>query len=412
MLLLLLPLTVLVLLNATIFLLWRARARAPASPGPVVESVEKLSAPSTSGAVRAVVRGRGFGSPDTNAVAVLFGVGTGAYARVLTHNATAVVCEVPPSPYPGIGYAVRVRVRVQVRSHSPGGFVAWRTSPLADATSDDNNGDGAWWTYAPSAAPTRAANVMLAWLYERDPWPMLAVTRLFAERLGPAWRIQLIAAPHVVAQYTRDPFVQEQRAAGRLEVVLRPRAGRREYARLQLDPAYWRSVHGDRVLVYQSGTVPCRDAVHDISEFFAYDYVGSPWCDSALRGGNSGLSLRNRTAVIRLLEKHADKIREKLSNPEWLFEDVFLSLSSFLLLCCCLCLILGMFLFDRQAWNVLWGTHGAQERGAAVQRGERVRWRHAVGRPQAVGVDPRGCVAHSSADVLRSVWCGRSSTRT
>ena len=50
-LLLLLPLAVLVLLNATIFLLWRARARAPASPGPVVESVEKLSAPSTSGAL-------------------------------------------------------------------------------------------------------------------------------------------------------------------------------------------------------------------------------------------------------------------------------------------------------------------------------------------------------------------------
>lgn len=320
-LLLLLP-PVVILLNAGIFLLWRHTASGPTNEPtvPVVLSVEGTA----SDAVHAVVRGRGFGTPATDEVAVLFGAGaSAAHARVVSHNATAVVCEVPPSPYPGIGYAVRVRVRVQVRSRVGGG--AWRTSALADEHDSDSAG-GAWWTYAPCVPPTRVANVMLTWAYDRDTRRTLAVTRLFAARLGPAWRIQLVAAPEVVAHYTRDRFVQEQRAAGRLELALRARAGRREYARLQLDAAYWRSVHGDRVLVYQTDTVPCRDAAHNISDFFAYDYVGSPWCDTGLRGGNSGLSLRNRTAVLQLLERHADKVRTKLSDPKWFFEDVFLSL--------------------------------------------------------------------------------------
>lgn len=263
--------------------------------------------------------GLGFDDPR-RAVEVHFG--RRQEARVVRRTEYGVVCEVPASEYAGIGYATQVRIRVRVQRRVAG----WAHAAFANASQ-------AWWTYPATLPPTRVANVATALVWRSDDRVLLRVLRLFGRRLGRDWRFQLFVYPDVSPAFRTDAFVAAELENGRLEITPRPRLGYTEFARAQLDPAYWEPVHGDRILSFQSDSVPCSHTPYEITDFYNYSYVGAPWCDFSVRGGNSGLSLRNKTTIIRMLREHKDIFDARLVDQSFIMEDVAISLFSLLSPC-------------------------------------------------------------------------------
>ena len=321
-------------------------------------------------------------SDAARAVEVHFGPRT--RARVVRRTQHGVVCAVPPSEYAGIGDATRVRLRVRVqRPHGRRG--GWTDAVFANASR-------AWWTYAATVPPTRVANVATALVWRSGDAQLLRVLRLFADRLGRDWRIQLFVYPDVAPAFRDDAFVAAELESGRLEITPRARLSYVQLARAQLDPAYWEPVHGDRILVVQGDAVPCSHTPYHISDFYNYSYVGAPWCYFSVRGGNSGLSLRNKTTIINMLRDHKDVFDAYLANPAFVMEDVAICLS-FL---SCLSLPLFFLSSHTHACGSLHrrGGHQVQPRLCTQGRGPQVQCRDAVladpvGRAPAVVRHPR-----------------------
>lgn len=64
--------------------------------------------------------------------------------------------------------------------------------------------------------------------------------------------------------------------------------------------AFWHRVQGEKVLLFQFDSVLCSNSSWKINDFLDYDFIGAPWAD----GGccNGGLSIRNRTKILQMLE--------------------------------------------------------------------------------------------------------------
>lgn len=71
-----------------------------------------------------------------------------------------------------------------------------------------------------------------------------------------------------------------------------------DYNRLLTSKEFWESVPFDKVLITQMDAEILR---HGIEEFIPYDYVGSPWKFQE-HGGNGGLSLRSKAAMLKVIE--------------------------------------------------------------------------------------------------------------
>jgi len=308
---------------------------------PVVAGVRPLPDYDDSGREIVEILGRNLGGPEDN-VSVYFG--SSRQAEILSRTPISIICVLPPSPYPGIGYDVAVRARVRVVGKEDSLQVKKRGKPLQWGRESEFNprDDDGMWVYRATKPATEVSNVMVSWLYERNSDYVISVIKLFSDRLGSNWRIQLFMHKRVAWRYLNDPWIIAQIGDGRLEFVM-DTFDYKSYARKQVDADYWKSLHGDRVLTFQSDSVPCSGSKHDISEFFGYTYVGAPWCTSSINGGNSGLSLRNRTAFISMLEQHKDIINTKLSDPNWVAEDVLICLFHILQCMSLFCLLFHRF---------------------------------------------------------------------
>jgi hypothetical protein len=67
----------------------------------------------------------------------------------------------------------------------------------------------------------------------------------------------------------------------------------------------WESVIAENVLLFTGNGVFCGDSKSKVEDFLAYDYVGVPWHKlHGVGGDGSSHSLRKRSDMIRILEKH------------------------------------------------------------------------------------------------------------
>ena len=251
---------------------------------------------------------------------VLFGRQRAKILRLNPSN-NSVVCEVPPSPFAGIGWSTVVTVKLLVLK----GHAAITKEAINKASRSICRTFTNIWTYEPTTPPTRVSNLGVLWITERTG-VALKVLRLFERRLGPDWRFQVFVAEDLSTYYFSSPYIRDLVDEGRLELVSWPRITREQYARLCVDPSFWEEeVNGDRVLMFQTDSVPCSGSLHDISEFYDYDFVGAAWPDAEY-GGNGGLSLRNRTALIQLLKAHSSEIMNWTKSSKWTAEDVLICL--------------------------------------------------------------------------------------
>lgn len=75
------------------------------------------------------------------------------------------------------------------------------------------------------------------------------------------------------------------------------------YSDLLMTSQFWNCLPGEKILVFQADTWIFKDNIND---FMKFDYIGSPWCwckPIGKVGGNGGLSLRTKQAMINLCIK-------------------------------------------------------------------------------------------------------------
>jgi len=116
--------------------------------------------------------------------------------------------------------------------------------------------------------------------------------------------LQLLKLP--VGDLGGDAVVNEM-PTGLIMVNSGPCAGwHHEYTRLMLSPGFWKLLHCDRVLIFQSDTVFCRASAVKIEEFAAFPYIGGHTPGITGKPGrihmNGGFSLRSRAAMLQCIE--------------------------------------------------------------------------------------------------------------
>jgi hypothetical protein len=118
------------------------------------------------------------------------------------------------------------------------------------------------------------------------------------------WKVQIITLHQHISFYEKsslEPFIKAKRIFFTpLERSSNGSSGG-DYINLMLTSAsFWRKVQGDKVLLFQIDSVLCSNSLYKLTEFLEYDFIGAPW----YVGGccNGGLSLRNRTKILEMLE--------------------------------------------------------------------------------------------------------------
>jgi len=180
-----------------------------------------------------------------------------------------------------------------------------------------------WTTARKKVKESTMANIAVSWDYsESSHQKFVPVLKMFLTSLPDSWRFQIKCQSRLIHYYYEDPVLREAVNSGRVFLELLTWTTMIGYTVQQLDFSYWMGIQGDNILTFQDDTVLCRKSPYSIDDFVGYDYIGGPWCDRNLSGGNSGLSLRSRAAIVELLLNFH---RESKLTKKRYSEDVIIS---------------------------------------------------------------------------------------
>ena len=265
-----------------------------------------------------------------NTTRVMFGH---TQAQVVEFNTTSIVVCVPHNAFEGIGWPVTVAVKVEVVIACPPQQQPRQEETQTTATETTGTRGVVVvevarleWTFKATVPPTRVANVGLLWLTEFSA-QALKVVELFVSRLGNDWRFQFVVFEDIVERVRQCEVVKQLVDDGRLVLEVHKRTTRAQYAKQCVSTSFWQRVQGDRVLLFQLDSVPCSGAQHNITHFFDFDLIGAPWSTVDI-GYNGGLSLRNRTLLLQLLQNNTHAIARASASSRWVSEDSLIGLST------------------------------------------------------------------------------------
>lgn len=81
------------------------------------------------------------------------------------------------------------------------------------------------------------------------------------------------------------------------------------YNALLLSPDFWsRMIGREKILIFQTDSILCRNSDYTIDDFRSFDYIGSAWSRKRpigmiIDGGNGGLSLRNWRMCVEAIRR-------------------------------------------------------------------------------------------------------------
>lgn len=129
---------------------------------------------------------------------------------------------------------------------------------------------------------------------------------LMVASLPPDWMVQIYYLPRnrMSREAVNYPGVRKQIKKGFVELVPIPDEYRKmKRKEIMLLPWLYRQMKSDKVLFFGGTSVLCSNSNYDLdNDFDRYDYIGSPWNDFNGVGGSGAISLRNRTAMLNILE--------------------------------------------------------------------------------------------------------------
>ena len=121
------------------------------------------------------------------------------------------------------------------------------------------------------------------------------------------WIVQIFYLPKNKMSMEGISYPGIQKLAKSGKVVLTPIPD--EYRKmkrkvLMLQPWIWKNSLAERILIFGGNVVLCSNSLLELKDFNEFDYIGSPWSAEKGVGGDGGLSLRNRTLMLAVLEDY------------------------------------------------------------------------------------------------------------
>lgn len=146
----------------------------------------------------------------------------------------------------------------------------------------------------------------------------------FMSVVPPDWRFRFMGSVESVEHLNRSVAIRNQVIAGKLDLTYIPSnmsvSSQEEISRFLttlwlyetvLAPAEW-------LLIFQTDSILCANARHNLNDYLDYDWIGAPWNPGSRFGGNGGLSVRRVSAI-------ADVLRSQ-QRADWSeAEDVWLT---------------------------------------------------------------------------------------
>ncbi|CAG8980980.1 hypothetical protein HYALB_00011089 [Hymenoscyphus albidus] len=156
-------------------------------------------------------------------------------------------------------------------------------------------------------------------IVENQPLESLVPISLhFSSVLGPEWPIHIFTSAETQHLFTDSEPFQREVAVGRFIVRLLPEeeklSSRASVSAFFTKPWLWEQLApAEHILLFQADSILCSKAPLKVEGFLEYDFVGAPVREGLGMGYNGGLSIRNRTMCLDIVnnfdwqvERHGD----------------------------------------------------------------------------------------------------------
>lgn len=150
--------------------------------------------------------------------------------------------------------------------------------------------------------------------------------------IPPDWVVQIFYTTSGQSQHGLDisPGIRHFIDEGKLILTPIPShvlAVKKKRFELMFEPWVWQNMPADRVLIFGGNSVICGNSPHSLANFTSFDYLGAPWDYKKGAGGDGGISVRNRRAMLAAIEfatLNLNSEREKsVAFKSWGQEDQF-----------------------------------------------------------------------------------------
>ncbi|KAJ1425696.1 hypothetical protein B484DRAFT_397830 [Ochromonadaceae sp. CCMP2298] len=145
------------------------------------------------------------------------------------------------------------------------------------------------------------------------------------------WKVQVFHTGAGQSQHGLDinPAIQRFVDTGRVvltripDSVLKVKKKRFE---LMFEPWLWQNMLAEKVLTFGGTSVICSNSPWILGNFTQFDYLGAPWGSKKGVGGDGGISVRSRGAMLAALEYKMDQVdaaERAGAFRKWGQEDIF-----------------------------------------------------------------------------------------
>ena len=147
----------------------------------------------------------------------------------------------------------------------------------------------------------------------------------FSAVLGPTWPVLIYTPAENFGSFSTSAALLRHQQSGR--IVVRPLEGGVWFPNWDSVSSFltsswlWENLApAEHILVFQSDSMLCSNAVRSVDEFFEWDFIGAPIDPKWGVGYNGGLSLRRRSTVLKILEEfeYKSKLRTR-AEDQWFF---------------------------------------------------------------------------------------------
>lgn len=130
----------------------------------------------------------------------------------------------------------------------------------------------------------------------------------FSTVLGPAWPVIIYTSQENVATFSASAALARHLRTGTISIRVLPLTvlftNSDSVSKFLTQPWLWEDLApAEHVLLFQSDSMLCANAVRSVEDFFEYDFVGAPIAVHLGEGMNGGLSLRKRSTILRIIEE-------------------------------------------------------------------------------------------------------------
>lgn len=147
---------------------------------------------------------------------------------------------------------------------------------------------------------------------------LVPITLHFSSVLGPEWPIHVFTSEENRVLFSESEPFQREVAVGRFHVRSLPEeeklSSHASVSAFFTKPWFWEQLApAEHLLLFQADSILCTKAPQKVEDFLQYDFVGAPVREGLGMGYNGGLSIRNRTMCLEIVnnfdwqvERHGD----------------------------------------------------------------------------------------------------------